>query len=161
MAPHPDGSAGFTGTGGGGRPAGYTPVHPSARNRQPWDFVLVTGQDQLTELARVWQGAGHVARLAATIALVAPVVDEGRRGVLQFDLGQAAISMMIEAADLGIGSGHASAADQDLARRLPGFPEDRFLAFLIALGYPAGRPLAPILRPDRRPFEDVVHRGRW
>lgn len=96
MAPHPDGSAGFTGTGGGGRPAGYTPVHPSARNRQPWDFVLVTGQDQLTELARVWQGAGHVARLAATIALVAPVVDEGRRGVLQFDLGQAAISMMIE-----------------------------------------------------------------
>ena len=134
---------------------------PSANNWQPWDFVLVTGQDQLTELARVWQGAGHVARSAATIALVAPVVDEGRRGILQFDLGQAAISMMIEAADLGIGSGHASVADQDLARRLLGFPEDRFLAFLIALGSPAGRPLAPVLRPDRRPFEDVVHRGRW
>jgi nitroreductase len=23
------------------------------------------------------------------------------------------------------------------------------------------RPLAPIGRPDRRPFDSVVHRGRW
>ena len=60
-----------------------------------------------------------------------------------------------------IGSAHASVADQDLARQLLGFPEDRFLAYLIALGYPADRPLAPIQRPDRRPFEDVVHWARW
>jgi nitroreductase len=52
-------------------------------------------------------------------------------------------------------------ADQDLARQLLGFPEDRFLAYLIALGYPADRPLAPIQRPDRRPFEDVVHWSAW
>ena len=25
----------------------------------------------------------------------------------------------------------------------------------------AGRPLAPISRPDRRPFDEVVHWGRW
>jgi nitroreductase len=68
---------------------------------------------------------------------------------------------MLAATDLGIGSGHASVADQDLARQLLGFPGDRFLAYLIALGYPAGRPLAPIQRPDRRPFEDVVHWARW
>ena len=135
---------------------------PSARNWQPWDFVVVTGRDELTELARVWQGAGHVARSAATIALVAPVLDdEHQREGLRYDLGQATMDIMLEATDLGIGSGHASAADQDLARRLLGFPEDRFLAYLIALGYPADRPLAPIARPDRRPFDEVVHWGRW
>ena len=32
---------------------------------------------------------------------------------------------------------------------------------LLALGYPADRPLHPIARPARRPFEEVVHRGRW
>jgi nitroreductase len=64
---------------------------PSSPNQQAWDFVLVTDRDQLAELATVWQGAGHVARSAATVALVAPVI-EG---------------------------------------------------------------------PDRRPFEEVVHRGRW
>ena len=135
---------------------------PSARNWQPWDFVVVTERDELTELARVWQGAGHVAQSAATIGLVAPVLeDEHRREGLRYDLGQATMDIMLAAADLGVGSGHASVADQDLARELLGFPEDRFLASLIALGYPADRPLAPIARPDRRPFDDVVHWERW
>jgi nitroreductase len=34
---------------------------PSAGNWQPWDFVLVTDTAQLDELAKVWQGAKHVA----------------------------------------------------------------------------------------------------
>ena len=134
---------------------------PSASNWQPWDFVVVTGREQLTDLARVWQGAGHVARSAATVAVVAPVVEEDRRLLLHYDLGQATISLMIEAADLGIGSGHAAVADQDLARTLLGFPEDRYCAYLIALGYPADRPLRPIQHPSRRPFEEVVHYQRW
>ena len=135
---------------------------PSARNWQPWDFVVVTGRSELTDLARVWQGARHVAGSAATIALVAPVLeDEHRREGLRYDLGQATMNIMLAAADLGLGSGHASVADQDLARRLLGLPADRFAAYLIALGYPAGLQLAPIARPDRRPFEDVVHWGHW
>ncbi len=47
------------------------------------------------------------------------------------------------------------------AGRLLGFPEDKTCAFLITLGYPAGRPLAPVSLPDRRPFDEVVHWGRW
>ena len=135
---------------------------PSASNWQPWDFVVVTDRDRLTELARVWQGAGHVARSAATIAIVAPVPrDDREQRLLQFDLGQAAMSILLAATDLGIGSGHASVEDQDLARSLLGFPDGRFCAYLIALGYPADRPLAPIARPNRRPFDEVVHRERW
>jgi nitroreductase len=134
---------------------------PSSRNWQPWDFVVVTDREELAELAQVWQGAGHVARSAATIALIAPIVEGGKQQIAYFDLGQAAISMMIAAADLGIGSGHAAVRDQELARHLLGFPEDRFCAHLVPLGVPADRPLAPLRRPDRRPFDEVVHRGRW
>jgi nitroreductase len=135
---------------------------PSAGNQQAWDFVVCTDPEQLAELARVRRSAGHVARSAATIALIAPVPGDARsRDLIQYDLGQATMSIMVAAADLGIGSAHASVADQDLARRLLGFPEDRFCAWLISLGLPADRPLTPIQRPDRRPFEDVVHRGRW
>lgn len=135
---------------------------PSARNRQPWDFVVVTEREQLRELSEVWRGAGHVAASAATVALVAPVPeDEHRRNLLQYDLGQATMGMMLAAVDLGIGSGHSSVEDQQLARRILGFPGGRFCAYLIALGHPAGRPLTPIQRPDRQSFEDVVHRGRW
>jgi nitroreductase len=69
--------------------------------------------------------------------------------------------MTLAAADLGVGSCHAGVADTGLARELLGFPEDRTWVLLISLGYPAGRPLVPIKKPRRRPFDDVVHRGRW
>ena len=133
---------------------------PSSQNWQPWDFILVTDREQLRELAEVWRGAGHVADSAATIVVVGPAADNPFRRAT-FDLGQATMQMMIAAADLGIGSCHAGVADVDLARELLGFPADRDWAFLLSLGYPAGRPLTPIRNPDRRPFDDVVHRGRW
>jgi nitroreductase len=133
---------------------------PSSKNTQPWDFVVVTERDRLVELATVWQGAGHVAGSAATIALIAPV-DETPPQRVEFDLGQATMNMMVAATDLGIGSGHTAVADQDKAREVLGFPPDRRCAYLIALGYPADRPLRPIRNPTRRPFDEVVHRERW
>lgn len=135
---------------------------PSASNSQPWDFVLVTDREDLVELARVWRGARHVAHSAATIVIVAPVTDEPRRAALiEYDLGQATLQMMVTAADLGIGSGHAAIADQDRLRELLDIPGDRRGGYMLALGYPAERPLVPLTKLNRRPFEEVVHRGRW
>jgi nitroreductase len=135
---------------------------PSSRNWQPWDFVVVSDREQLKELAKVWRGAGHVAASAATIALIVPQSDDpGERERAQYDIGQATMAMLIAAADLGIGTGHSAVADQDQARRVLGFPEDHYAAYLIPVGYPADRPLKPIEKPDRRPFADVVHRGHW
>jgi nitroreductase len=135
---------------------------PSSRNWQPWDFVVVTDRDQLAELAKVWQYGAHIAQSAATIALILPVTDDARdREIAAYDLGQATMAMLIAAADRGIGTGHSAVGDQDLARQVLGLPEDRYAAYLVDLGYPADRPLRPIRRPNRRPFDEVVHRGRW
>jgi nitroreductase len=135
---------------------------PSSTNRQRWDFVVCTDRDQLRELAKVWRGGGHVATSAATIALIAPESEHPHtRESIQYDLGQVTMSMMIAAADLGIGSGHSAVGDQDLARAILGHPEDHRCAVLIAFGYPAEGALAPLERLDRRPFDDVVHRDRW
>jgi len=81
--------------------------------------------------------------------------------LLQYDLGHATMLMMLAAADLGIGTCHSSVQDQELARKILGFPEDYFLAYLLSLGYPADGPLRPLKRLNRRPFDEVVHRGRW
>ena len=133
---------------------------PSSQNWQPWDFIIVTDREQLRALAKVWRGAGHVATSAATIAVIGATADN-EFGRAQFDLGQATMAMLLAAADLGIGSCHAGVADLPLARDVLGLPEDRDWALLISLGYPADRPLVPIRNPKRRPFSDVVHRGRW
>lgn len=135
---------------------------PSSVNQQAWDFVVVTDRDRLRELSTMWRYSAHVADSAATIALVMPTSnDRDERDIMQYDLGQATMSIMLAAADLGIGSGHASVGDQELARRILGLPEDRECPILIALGYPADRPLQPMKRPKRRAFDDVVHHERW
>ena len=133
---------------------------PSSQNSQPWDFVLVTGRDQLVRLSEVWFGGTHIASSAATIALITEAEKAGR-GAVQFDLGQVTMSIMIAAAGLGIGSCHSAVGDQDLARELLGHPAGTTCSLLISLGYPEGRPLAPIRRPDRRPLADLVHREHW
>jgi nitroreductase len=135
---------------------------PSAKNRQHWDFIIVTDRDQLQELSTVWRGAGHIASAPAAIALVVPEPpDERIRLVDQYDLGQATTAMTIAATDLGIGTGHSSVGDQEKARAILGDPENHIVSFLLGIGYPADRPLKPIAKPDRRPFAEVVHRGRW
>ncbi|AFC56059.1 MULTISPECIES: nitroreductase family protein [Mycobacterium] len=135
---------------------------PSAKNRQPWDFVIVTDRAQLQELSTVWRGAGHIAAAPAAIAIVAPVPPDERRVVTDnYDIGQATMAMMIAATDLGIGTGHSSVGDQEKARAILGVPDDHLVAFLLGVGYPADRPLRPIRTPNRRPFSEVVHHGRW
>ncbi len=135
---------------------------PSSQNWQPWDFVVVTNRSECSELATVWRGAGHVAEAAAAVALIAPdITDERQLRNRQYDLGQATMAMMIAAADLGVGSCHAGIGDQDHARRLLRYPADRICAYLISFGYPVDRPLAPVVKPDRRPFDQIVHRNHW
>lgn len=135
---------------------------PSASNRQHWDFIIVTDPEQLTELATVWPGAKHIAEAPAAIALVVPQVDDDRTRIVdQYDLGQATFAMTLAAADLGIGTGHSSVGEQDKARAILGVPDTHVVSFLLGVGYPADRPLAPINQPDRRPLAEVVHQGRW
>jgi hypothetical protein len=45
--------------------------------------------------------------------------------------------MTVAAADLGVGTGHAAAADQHQARAVLGFPQGRFLPYLLSVGYPS------------------------
>jgi nitroreductase len=135
---------------------------PSASNRQRWEFIAVTDKAQLEALGEVWQGARHIPGAQAAIVLVVPEPDEERYLTIdQFDLGQATYAILLAATDLGIGSGHSSVGDQSKAREIIGFPDGYRAAYIIGLGYPADRPLRPILTPDRRPFDEVVHRGRW
>jgi nitroreductase len=137
-------------------------IAPSSQNQQPWDFVVVTNREMLRELSGVWRGGGHIAHAAAAVAVVIPDEKEPRaRERNRFDIGQATMQMMIVAADLGIGSGHSAVGDQDLARSVLHVPEDKLVAFVIDLGYPADRPLRGGTRLKRRPFDQVVHRDGW
>ena len=94
--------------------------------------------------------------------MVIPQYDDDRgRLISQYDLGQATFAMMVAAADLGIGSGHSAVGDQEAARKILGVPEDHDVAYLLGIGYPADRPLRPIVKPNRRPIDEVIRRDHW
>jgi len=135
---------------------------PSASNRQHWNFIIVTDRGQLQALSTVWQGARHIAGAAAAIALILPQpADERMKVTDRYDLGQATYAIMLAAADLGLGTGHSSVGDQEKAREILGVPDDHDVAFMIGVGYPADRPLKPIVKPNRLPFDEVVRHGHW
>jgi nitroreductase len=135
---------------------------PSSSNQQRWDFVVVSDKDRLEKLSAIWQGARHIPGSAATIALVGPDPEEIRlRESVAYDMGQLTMSIMLAAADLGIGSCHSSAHDQEVARDVLGIPEGYRCWWLIGLGYPADRPLEPIQNPNRRPLDDLAHYETW
>ncbi len=134
---------------------------PSSMNEQPWDFIVVTDRSTLERMADLWRFGAHIRNAAASIALLSPASDDPEaRETFAFDLGQASMSMMLAAADLGIGSCHSSVGDQTEARAVLGYPEDREAVILLSLGYPV-RPLSPIEHPKRRPASEVIHREHW
>lgn len=135
---------------------------PSSSNEQRWDFVVVRDRGRLQRLSKIWKGARHIPNSAATIALVGPDPDEPRlRESIAYDMGQVTMSIMLAAADLGIGTGHSSAHEVEVGREVLELPEDRRVWWLIGLGYPADRPLKPIEKPDRRSLDNLVHDETW
>lgn len=122
----------------------------------------MTDPDQLRELSTVRVGASHLATAKAAIVLALPQPESERyRTIDQYDLGQATMAMMLAATDLGIGSGHSANGDQEACRRILDTPTDHLSAYMIALGYPADRPLTPMAKIDRRSLDQVVHRNKW
>ena len=117
----------------------------------------MTSPDQLQELSTVWVGAGHLAAAKAAIVLVLPEPEAERSSGRRSDLGQATMSMILArriwvSAVVILPSGTRKSVD--VSWRVP---PDRTCAYMIASGYPADRPLRPIVKPDRRPFDEVVH----
>jgi nitroreductase len=136
----------------------------SSKNLQRWEFIVCRDRGHLGELAAVGPWAGHLAGAATGIALVTP--DSTAPGAplsIMFDLGQAAANMQLAAWELGVGSVPATVYDDELARRLLGYPADRRCEYILSFGYPAdvAQLIAPPRAGKRRPLGTLVHEERW
>jgi nitroreductase len=135
----------------------------SSRNRQPWEFIVVTDRDQLARLSRCGRFAGHLATAAAVVV----VLVEAPRDA--FDAGRCAQSLMLGAWSLGVASCPATLHDDAQARAVLGLPGGPVIATAVALGYPhpAGRGRAErlVLRVvagrGRKPLAAMVHWNRY
>lgn len=135
-------------------------VTGSARNRQPWRFVVVEDTTLREQFANLVSAPSNVRGAAIVV-----VMTLRGRGPTMFDAGRAAQNMMLVAWNDRIGSCPNSMPDQDAVGRLLGLEEDERPAMALTFGYPA-RDRDPdtreavewLARADRKPLDEVVVR---
>lgn len=109
----------------------------SARNRQPWRFVIARDPALRLALSRLGAYAQHLAGAPLVIGLA---VDEASGSDAHFDAGRAAQVLMGAAGELGYGSCPATLfpdANVTEAGRLVGLGAPWRLRWAIAMGLPA------------------------
>lgn len=120
----------------------------SGGNRQPWDFVVVTNREMISQLkvASEW--------MDKAAAIIAVVLDPSSRWWLED--GSAAIeNILIACTALGYGAcwleGYTLPREEEF-KRLLGIPESARLLTLIPVGVPAESPSR-----EKKPLGDVLH----
>ncbi len=130
----------------------------SARNTQPWHFIVVQDKETLGKLAALRSNIDWVANVPLVIALVF----DGHDTVLEsFDEGRIYERLAIGAKLLGLGSGTAwflGDAEEAAAKELLGVPADRTMHSMVALGYvdKDANQLPGRNYVGRKPLEEIV-----
>jgi len=136
----------------------------SAKNTQPWQFVVVRQRETLRLLAGFGSYASHLAGAPLGIVVATPP------GYALFDAGRVTQNMMLAAWADGVGSCIASFHDEALARALLGIPEGFLAHTAISFGYPQpdapetieGKPRVEVLASlGRRALDELVHWEHW
>ena len=128
----------------------------SAKNTQPWQFIVVEDKNTLQALSKTGDFAQHLA--GATFAVV--LVGRDNSPWTNYDLGQASAYMQLEAWSMGVGSCIASIWRPDDAKKILNVPEDMACSVAISFGYPAAD-FVPAKMGGRKAVDDLTHWDKW
>ncbi len=134
----------------------------SARNRQPWEFVVIRDRATLGTLADADGYAGHLAGAPLGILLVMA----GEQPTQEtYDEGRLSERIMLAAQSHGVGSciGWFTSTGAETVRAALGIPDGKIVRTVISLGYSdeearAARPKPP---QGRKPLAELVHEDRY
>jgi nitroreductase len=127
----------------------------SARNDQPWHFVVVQDVGMLRDLAVIAKSGRYLEHAA-----VAVVVAIERTAFAVSDASRAIQSMVLTAWAEGVGSNWVGfLGGLDDVKPLLGIPDELDVLSIVPFGYPADSIGAG--RKKREPLGDVVHRERF
>lgn len=137
----------------------------SARNSQPWRFIVVADRTRLHAMAEAGMPQTRsLATAPAAIAIVMPR-DEGGGTSQAYDEGRAAERILVAATLLGLGAGIAwvRAEIRPAVGELLGLPPDRYVRTIVAVGHPSDAAQRPKTAPGeaRLPRSETVFRERW
>jgi len=133
---------------------------PSARNQQPWQFVVIDDRAILAKIPAFMPNAAMVADAPLAILVCGDLALEKSSGYWVVDCAAATQNILLAAHALDLGAVWTGVYPRekrmDGLRQLLGLPEKVFAHSLVVLGYPAEQVQAvDRYRPDR------IRRNRW
>lgn len=146
-------------------------VAPSARNMQPWRFILVKDRKVIENLvSRAFGETNLMAREAPVIIIACAnpsddIIRDGKEYYL-FDVALAVENMLLAATDLGLVTHLMAGVDEDEIKRLLGIPSE--VRFIVAtpLAYPAESSYKEAAQErlnqrTRKSLQELVYTNAW
>jgi nitroreductase len=128
----------------------------SARNLQPWQFVVISNRDRVREIGALCATGKFVSDAPAAIVILK---DTTNTRWADIDCAQAVQNMATAAWSLGLGTCWVGNFDGPKIAQMLGVPTQWAIFTILAFGYPnSANP--PQSRP-LKPRHEVVHYERW
>lgn len=144
---------------------------PSARNTQPWRFIVVQGKEAVANLVSKAFSEGNQVVKEAPVVIIAcanpgdDVVRDGKEYYLH-DVGMAVENMLLAAADLGLVTHPMTAVNEDELRGLLDIPKEIRFVIATPLAYPAEGSYEEAARErlsqrTRKDLKELVYSNVW
>jgi nitroreductase len=117
---------------------------PSACNLRPWEFIVITNRQKMDAITKIHPYAQMLKTAQAAIIVVAlPDLQKGKvgEGMWQHDCGAATENILLQAADMGLGTCWCGIPPKenviDTIRKMFDIPKQSVPFCVIAVGVPA------------------------
>lgn len=144
---------------------------PSARNTQPWRFIVVQGREAVETLVRTaFFGPSQVIEQAPVVIIVCArpqddVVHDGKEYYL-FDVGLAVENLLLAATDLGLVTHPVASFNEAEVKRVLHIPDDVRVVIATPLAYPREASYDEaaqerLSQRTRKSLTEVAYFGEW
>lgn len=134
---------------------------PSAGNRQPWQFIVVTDKKVKEKLRAAYDRDWFVS--APVIIIGCAVPEEGwirmdGQEYWMVDVAIAIQNMILTATDLGLGTCWVADFDEKAIRKAVKLPPNIHVVAMTPLGHPTYEKLP---EKSRKPLAEITHHEQW
>ncbi len=144
---------------------------PSARNTQPWRFIVVKDKQKIEAMAdRSYTEVNRMIKEAPVIIVACAnpgddVVREGKEYYL-FDLGLAMQNLVLTATDIGLATHIMAGFDEDAMKSILNVPKEVRIPVATPLSYPAGNSYKQAAQErlserTRKDLKEIVYYNTW
>ena len=144
---------------------------PSARNKQPWRFIIVKDKEQVeTLVSRAFSEGNQPAKEAPIIIVVCAnpeddIVRDGKEYYLH-DVGMAVENLLLAATELGLATHPMTGVNEDELKQVSSIPPEVRFVIATPLAYPAADSYDEAAKErlserTRKTLDELVYYNEW